>query len=110
MCIRDSPKTVREKAVNSAIKLMTLAKTMRENKIETVSAQGPAVPCAAPFPCAPNSKSGFPGPFSDRESDPAGHGLPHQWWPPTRFAFSSASAGRVKNNKNKNFLINVNVS
>ena len=32
------PKTVREKAVNSAIKLMTLAKTMRENKIETVSA------------------------------------------------------------------------
>ncbi len=34
------PKTVREKAVNSAIKLMTLAKTMRENKIETVSAPG----------------------------------------------------------------------
>lgn len=34
------PKTVREQAVNSAIKLMTMAKRMRENKIETEKLPG----------------------------------------------------------------------
>lgn len=34
------PRTVRERAVNSAIKLMTLAKRMRENKVETEALSG----------------------------------------------------------------------
>lgn len=34
------PKTVRERAVNSAIKLMTLAKRMRENKVTTEALPG----------------------------------------------------------------------